>query len=160
MRLVSDLMSARFVARLLAPAIFAWPLGGGGQSQASPVGLWNTISDKDGKPTAVVEIRQVDNELSGVVRELLVAADPGDSVCSKCSGVRHMQRVIGMEILWHMKPDGDHWSGGEILDPENGKTYRATLTVADSGQKLIVRGYIGLPLFGRSQTWLRRTVRD
>ena len=160
MRLVSDLMSAQNIVRLLTPVILALPLGGGGQSPDSPVGLWNTISDKDGKPTAVVEIRQVDNELSGVVRELLVEADPGDSVCSKCSGARHMQRIVGMEILSHMKPDGDHWSGGEILDPENGKTYRATLTLADGGRKLIVRGYIGLPLFGRSQTWLRRTVRD
>ena len=136
------------------------PLGGGALAQTSPVGLWNTISDKDGKPTAVVEIRQVNNELSGVVRQLLVAADSTDSLCSKCSGARHMQRIVGMEILWHLRPDGDHWSGGEILDPENGKTYRATMMLADGGRKLVVRGYIGLPLFGRSQTWIRRTMRD
>lgn len=151
-------MSARFIARLMAPLLLAFPLGGD-QAQTTPVGLWNTISDRDGRPTAVVEIQQADNELSGVVRQLLVVADPSDSVCSKCSGVRHMQRIVGMEILSHMRADGDHWSG-EILDPENGKTYRATLTLADSARKLVVRGYIGLPLFGRSQTWLRRTVRD
>ena len=153
-------MNARSVARVLALALLAFPLGDSIRAQSTPVGLWNTISDRDGKPTAVVEIRRVDDELSGVVRELLVTADPSDSVCSKCSGARHMQRIIGMEILWHMRPDGDHWSGGQILDPENGKTYRATLTLADNGRKLIVRGYIGVPLFGRSQTWLRRTRRD
>lgn len=151
-------MNSRFFARLLPAVALVIPLGIG-RAQNTPAGTWNTISDKDGKPTAVVEIRQVDNELSGVVRELLVAADPGDSVCSKCSDSRHMQRIVGMEILSHMKAVGDHWRG-EILDPENGKTYRATLTLADSGRKLIVRGYIGVPLFGRSQTWLRRTVRD
>jgi uncharacterized protein (DUF2147 family) len=59
-----------------------------------------------------------------------------------------------------MRRDGDEWTGGEILDPENGKTYKATLKLADNGQKLLVRGYIGLPIFGRSQTWVRRTVRD
>jgi uncharacterized protein (DUF2147 family) len=64
-----------------------------------------------------------------------------------------------MEILRHMHADGDgQWSGGEILDPENGKSYRATLKLVDGGQTLVLRGYIGLPLFGRSQRWLRRTV--
>ena len=130
------------------------------RAQATPVGLWNTISDRDGKPTAVVEIRLLNNELSGVVRELLVVADPEDSVCGKCSGDRKGQRIVGMEILRHMRPDGDHWSDGEILDPENGKTYRATAKLIDGGQKLVVRGYIGLPIFGRSQVWVRRTVQD
>jgi uncharacterized protein (DUF2147 family) len=64
-----------------------------------------------------------------------------------------------MEILRHMRQDGDEWSGGEILDPENGKTYRARMKLTDGGQKLVLRGYIGLPLLGRSQTWARRTVR-
>src|SRR5205085_9588742 len=98
---------------------------------------WNTISDTDGKPPAVVEIRQIGNELSGVVRELLVAADPEDSVCGRCSGQRKGQRIVGMEILRHMRADGDQWSGGEILDPENGKTYRATMDPSDGGQKLL-----------------------
>ena len=124
--------------------------------QASPVGLWNTISDTDGKPTAVVEIREVDHELTGTVRALLVAADPADSICSKCPGDRRGQRIVGMEILRGLHADGDEWSGGEILDPENGKTYRAKLKLTDHGQKLVVRGYIGFSMFGRSQTWIRR----
>jgi len=152
-------MTRRFVGAL-AVGISSLSLGFVAGAQGTPVGLWNTISDTDGKPTAVVEIREIQNELSGVVRALLVAASPEDSVCRKCSGARKGQRVIGMEILRHMRPDGDQWSGGEILDPENGKTYRATLKLEDGGQKLIVRGYIGVPLFGRSQIWLRRTVRD
>lgn len=141
-------------------ALLALSLSSTLRAQASPVGFWNTISDRDGKPTAVVEIREVKGELSGVVRELLVPADPADSVCGKCSGDRHGQRIVGMEIVRHMHADGDQWSGGEILDPENGKTYRATMRLTDDGQKLVVRGYVGLPLFGRSQTWLRRTVHD
>lgn len=135
-------------------------LGSLAQAQATPVGLWNTINDKDGKPEAVVEIREVNGQLSGVVRQLLVEADPQDSICGKCTDDRKGQRVIGMEILRHMHRDGDEWTGGEILDPENGKTYHATLKLTDGGRKLLVRGYIGLPIFGRSETWVRRSVRD
>ena len=61
-----------------------------------------------------------------------------------------------MEILRGLHPDGDEWTGGEILDPESGKTYRAKLKLIDNGEKLEVRGYIGFSMFGRSQTWIRR----
>ena len=122
----------------------------------TPAGVWSTISDRDGKPMGVVEIREVDGELVGVVRAILIDAGPEDSVCDKCSDDRQGQPIIGMEILRHLRRNGDEWTGGEILDPQNGKTYRATMKLSDDGQKLIVRGYIGLPMFGRSQTWLRR----
>ena len=125
-------------------------------AQDSPAGLWSTISDRDGKPTGVVEIREVNGELVGVVRGILVDAGPEDSVCDKCTDDRKGQPIIGMEILRHMRQHGDEWNGGEILDPENGKTYRATMKLAEDGKKLIVRGYLGIPMFGRSQTWVRR----
>jgi len=125
-------------------------------AQSTPVGLWNTISDTDGRPTAVIELREDNGEYVGIVRGLLVPAQPEDSVCGKCSGDRKGQRIVGMEIMRHMRRAGDEWTGGEILDPENGKTYRAKMRLVDGGQKLIVRGYIGFSLFGRSQTWVRR----
>ncbi|HEY2164179.1 MAG TPA: DUF2147 domain-containing protein [Gemmatimonadaceae bacterium] len=125
-------------------------------AQDSPAGLWSTISDRDGKPTGIVEIREVNGELVGVVRGILVDAGPADSVCDKCTDDRKGQPIVGMEILRHMRQNGDEWNGGEILDPENGQTYRATMKLAEDGKKLIVRGYIGIPMFGRSQTWVRR----
>jgi len=126
-------------------------------AQETPAGLWNTISDTDGRPTAIVEIREDHGEYVGVVRGLLVPADPEDSVCGKCSGERKGQRVVGMEILRHMRRDDNgEWSGGEILDPETGKTYRAKMRLENDGLKLVVRGYVGFSLFGRSQTWVRR----
>lgn len=144
---------------LLALAPIGLALGRVASAQNSPIGLWNTVSDRDGKPTAVVEIREAGGELSGVVRALLVAADPEDSICGKCTDDRKGQQIVGMEIIRHMHADDDgQWSGGEILDPENGKTYRATMKLVDGGQTLVLRGYIGLPLFGRSQRWLRRTI--
>lgn len=126
------------------------------QAQSSPVGLWNTISDKDGKPTAVVEIREAGGQLTGVVRALLIPATAEDSICGQCPGDRKGKPIVGMEILRHMRQDGDEWGDGEILDPENGKTYKAKMKLSDDGRKLIVRGFIGLPIFGRSQTWIRR----
>lgn len=125
-------------------------------AQHTPAGSWNAISDSDGRPTAVVEIREIGGEYVGVVRDLILQATRDDSLCGKCSGDRKGQRIIGMEILRHLRPDGAEWSGGEILDPENGKTYRAKMKLIDGGTKLVVRGYVGLSLFGRSQTWIRR----
>jgi uncharacterized protein (DUF2147 family) len=147
-------LACRAMAR---PLIYMIALGGHVVlAQSTPVGLWNTISDTDGRPTAIVEIREDSGEYVGIVRGLLVPAEPEDSVCGKCSGNRRGQRIVGMEIMRHMRRAGDEWTGGEILDPENGKTYRAKMRLADGGQKLIVRGYIGFSLFGRSQTWVRR----
>lgn len=152
-------MASTAPLRAITFALALCSLGTVARAQSTPIGLWNTISDKDGKPEAVVEIREANGQLSGVVRDLLVSAAPEDSVCGKCSGSLKGQRIVGMEILTNMRPDGDHWSG-EILDPENGKTYRATMKLADGGKTLVLRGYVGLPIFGRSQTWIRRTVKD
>jgi uncharacterized protein (DUF2147 family) len=63
--------------------------------------------------------------------------------------------VIGLDIIRGLHQDGEQWSGGEILDPENGATYRCSIRVEDGGRKLVVRGYVGFSLLGRSQTWLR-----
>lgn len=122
------------------------------------VGEWTTISDDDGKPMGIVQI-QLDSATQtyvGFVRGILADAGPADSVCGRCGGALENQRIVGMEILRGMRRDGDEYTGGEILDPETGKTYRARLRLIDGGAKLEVRGYIGVPLFGRSQVWIRR----
>lgn len=60
-----------------------------------------------------------------------------------------------MTIVTGMKRDGEHWSGGQILDPNNGKVYRSQMKLVDGGKRMEVRGYIGTPLLGRTQTWHR-----
>ena len=52
--------------------------------------------------------------------------------------------------------DGDEFNGGEIVDPKNGKVYKAKMHMTDAGKKLNVRGYIGMPMLGRSQVWVRQ----
>jgi uncharacterized protein (DUF2147 family) len=60
-----------------------------------------------------------------------------------------------MTILRGLRREGERYAGGEILDPDDGKVYRCAVTVIEGGKKLEVRGYIGIPLLGRSQVWQR-----
>ena len=126
-------------------------------AQAStPVGLWKTIDDATGKERSYVRIVEVNGELQGKVEKLFdFPGDDPDHLCDKCKGDRKDQPVFGMTILWGLKDEGKVWKGGEILDPDNGKTYRCKMTVSENGQELDVRGYIGISLIGRTQTWLR-----
>ena len=60
-----------------------------------------------------------------------------------------------MTILWGLTKQGDEYQWGEILDPENGKVYRAKMKLDGEGITLRVRGFIGFSLFGRTQIWIR-----
>ncbi len=125
-------------------------------NEASPVGLWRTIDDKTGKEKSLVRITEVNGELRGTIEKLI--RDPNEDqnpMCDKCSGERKGKPVLGMTILSGLKRDGKEWSGGEILDPNNGKTYKCKMSVDDAGKKLNVRGFIGVALLGRTQVWLR-----
>lgn len=129
---------------------------GAALAQATPAGMWSTASDVKGGSDGIVEIREIDGEYVGIVRGIPADASPQDSLCSKCPGEQKGQRIVGLEIMSHMHATGtNQWGGGEILDPESGKTYRAKMSLSDDGTKLIVRGFIGFSLFGRSQTWTR-----
>jgi uncharacterized protein (DUF2147 family) len=123
----------------------------------TPAGLWRTVDDKTGKERSVIRITQANGVYEGKVEQLLNRQpdDDPDNMCRKCEGARKDQPIIGMTILWGLKKDGDQYSGGEILDPKNGKIYRAKMKLVDNGAKLEVRGFIGVSLFGRSQTWVR-----
>lgn len=120
----------------------------------SPVGLWRTFDD-NGKESSVVEISEKNGKLQGKILGLIHSAEP-NPVCDKCQGENKNQPVIGMVILWDMARDGDGWSGGRVLDPENGKEYRCKIELKESGAKLEVRGFVGLSFFGRSQIWIRQ----
>ena len=121
----------------------------------SPVGLWSTIDDETRKPKSLVRITEREGIISGTVEKIV---DPArqDSKCDECASddPRKGKPVIGMTILTDLKKESDNvYSGGKILDPKNGKTYNAKVTVIEGGKKLDMRGSI---LFiGRTQTWLR-----
>jgi uncharacterized protein (DUF2147 family) len=90
-----------------------------------------------------------------VVEKGLLATDTGDAVCDKCTDERKGQKIIGMTIVKGLKEKNGSYQGGEILDPDNGKTYKCKMKLDETGNKLEVRGFIGVSLFGRSQTWTR-----
>jgi uncharacterized protein (DUF2147 family) len=124
---------------------------------ASPTGLWQTIDDKTGQPKAVVQIVQdSDGTLSGKILEGIGSNNDPTRRCTACTDSRKDQLVKGMTFINGMKPDGDAWDGGQILDPESGKLYKCKMHLDDNGEKLVVRGYIGVSLLGRSQTWIRQ----
>lgn len=123
----------------------------------TPVGTWTQVDDETGKPKSIIEISTApDGTLQAVVKQVLFSEQGPHPVCLKCEGPRHNQPVEGMTIMWGVKKDGDQWDGGQILDPKYGKTYKVKLELTDNGQKLEVRGYIGIPMLGRSQVWQRK----
>jgi uncharacterized protein (DUF2147 family) len=120
------------------------------------VGLWKTIDDNTGQPRGLVRIREVNGRYEGRVEKGFPRPDEKEPPrCEKCDGARHNQPVLGMTILWGLTKQGDEYQGGEILDPESGKIYRARMKLIEGGKKLDVRGFIGISLLGRSQIWLR-----
>ena len=138
----------------LIAAMFAMPAAWA--QNASPVGAWKTIDDETGKPKALVRITEEQGVLTGRIEKLFRApTEDQNPKCVKCEGARKDQPMIGLTILSGLKKDGDEYTGGEILDPSKGKTYKSKATLKDNGNKLEVRGYIGAPMFGRSQTWVR-----
>jgi len=147
LKLAAGLALAAAAALATAPA-FA--------DDASPIGLWKNIDDVSGKPKALIRITEVNGSLQGQIEKLFRApTEDQNPKCEKCEGARHDQPVIGLVIMTGLKKDGDEYNGGEILDPDNGKVYRSKIHLTDGGKKLSVRGYIGVPMLGRSQVWVR-----
>ena len=121
---------------------------------AAPIGFWETQDDSGAKEHAIVEIYQQDSKLFGKIVQLVNSKDP-NAVCDKCDDDKKDQPVKGMVIVWDLEKSDDEWSGGHILDPKTGKEYKCRMSLNEEGNELEVRGYLGLPLLGRTQTWKR-----
>jgi len=126
-------------------------------AQTTPVGLWKTIDDESGKEKTLLRIQEASGQLTGTVEKFLDPATKPDMKCDLCSDERKGQPILGMQILRGLKPTNDkaRWDGGEILDPNKGKIYKSRITLIEGGKKLEMRGYIGAPLLGRTQVWIR-----
>lgn len=132
-------------------------LAGSAWANTSPVGLWRTIDDNTKEERSLVRITETNGTLSGVVEKILIPARV-DRVCDQCTDERKGQKIQGMTILRGVKHNASNkeiWDGGDILDADNGKVYKVRLKPIDGGKQLEVRGYIGAPLLGRTQTWIR-----
>jgi len=128
---------------LMSAGVFA-------QGNDAIVGKWKTVDDATGEAKSVVEIfKKPDGKYYGRILELL--AKPENDKCVKCTGDRKDKPLVGLEIIRGLSKKGSEFTGGNITDPKNGKTYKCT--ISRSGDKLNVRGYVGFSLLGRTQTW-------
>lgn len=61
--------------------------------------------------------------------------------------------ILGLVLLTNFTYKDGEWSGGKIYDPKSGKTYSCTMKL--KGDKLEIRGYVGISMFGRTTVWTR-----
>jgi Uncharacterized protein conserved in bacteria (DUF2147) len=140
----------------LAAALWA-PCPALSADPTSPAGLWQTIDDDTKQPTGWFLITNHDGVYAGIIAKMFFK--PGENanvVCDQCKDDRHDHPWLGLEIIRGMvQESADKFAGGTILDPRDGKVYRATMKLTPDGQTLVVRGYLGVELLGQNQYWTR-----
>jgi uncharacterized protein (DUF2147 family) len=148
-------MNKNSIARLAAIAVMAgaaslaW-------AQDTPAGVWKTIDDETKKEKSLVRITEADGVFTGTIDKILDPEAKPDAVCEKCTDERKGKPILGLTIIRKVTrnaTDATVWDGGEVMDPNNGKTYRVRLKPVDGGKVLEVRGYFGP--FYRTQRWTR-----
>ncbi len=117
------------------------------------LGTWESYDDKTKEKTALIEIYEAKGSYLARILKAYNAED--DAKCEKCEVEKKDQAIVGLTIIESLKKEGEEYSGGTILDPESGDTYNCFLQLVTK-DKLKVRGYIGLSIFGRTQYWLRQ----
>ena len=116
-------------------------------------GKWRTIDDQSGKAKAIVEIYERSGKIYGKVIDIF-DAEKKKNLCVHCPGDEKNKPVLGLVVIKGLIKNGTEYNSGKILDPTSGKLYKCFLAL-EGNDKLKVRGYIGVPLFGRTQTWIR-----
>lgn len=116
-------------------------------------GKWNTVNDETGEVDSVIEIYKKKEKAYAKILEI---TDPErqKAICEKCEGANKNKPILGLEILTGLEKKDDEWSGGEILDPRNGKIYKCYIKLVKPN-KLKIRGYLGVSLFGKTKYWQR-----
>jgi hypothetical protein len=159
------LLSRKFLSRrLFAACLAAAPLAlspGAGSALAQPaapglIGFWQAYFE-DGQPSGWFYFTDKGGVAEGRLVKMFKKAGETKShdFCDKCPGDKKGAPMLGLVIVWGMKHNGEKYEDGNILDPRDGSVYNAELTVSPDGQKLFLRGYLGISLLGQTQTWTR-----
>jgi uncharacterized protein (DUF2147 family) len=117
-------------------------------------GLWESYDDHTGKASGVVRIYAERGKFFGRIEKSFTSGDD-IAVCNACTDERKGQPIIGLVVIRNVKKEGESYVGGDILDPDSGTVYRCKMQLENAGSQLVVRAFVGVSLFGRSQTWQR-----
>jgi uncharacterized protein (DUF2147 family) len=141
------------LAGVVLVAAAALPLSA---AEPTAVGLWEQVDERIGKPESWFKITERNGIYEGAFAKIFFK--PGEDpnwVCDKCQGADKGRPVQGLTFIRGMQRNGLSYEGGTIMDPRDGQLYRALMRLSPDGQTLEVRGYLGISLFGQSQTWNR-----
>src|SRR5262249_15961142 len=125
-------------------------------ARPTAAGRWEQVDDNTGKPESWFKITERNGVYVGnLVKIFFKPGEDENWVCDRCEGAEKGVPVLGLALIKGMRRNGYSYENGTIMDPRDGSVYRALMRLSPDGNKLEVRGYLGISLFGRSQTWNR-----